>query len=225
MRNKIVLTTTALLLLPFGLEAQQASARSTASAEARVQGETRSENVGSAEGRIETALQTAVDAGIPAFVLDSKVEEGRAKGVPAERIAAAVEARLAALLRARTTIQERVGFDASSAAAETRSDVSLLVATADAIQANVDVEALARVWAAASGESRALATATTAQLVQLGHASADAALRVTTALQRGGGALHDLSASATAALGARGGLGGASLQGAASGAGSVPIRN
>ncbi|MBW3571262.1 MAG: hypothetical protein KY467_09160, partial [Gemmatimonadetes bacterium] len=45
--------------------------------------------------RIETARQRAESAGIPVALLDSKVAEGRAKGVPMDRIAGAVERRLA----------------------------------------------------------------------------------------------------------------------------------
>lgn len=219
MKTGILLTTTALILLPLGLQAQQGSVRTTASADARA--EMRSGNSETAEGRIDSALLMAFEAGIPAHVLESKVEEGTAKGVPADRIAAAVEARLDALLRARTLMEERSG----EAGGEARGDVALLVATADALQANVDAEALARVWGASSGESRLLATATATQLVRLGHSSADAAMRVTGALQSGGSALTDLSASATAALQGRGGLGTGSIQGAGHGAGSVLIRH
>ena len=51
--------------------------------------------------RIDAARRRAESAGIPVALLDSKVAEGRAKGVPMDRIAGAVERRLGALSRAR----------------------------------------------------------------------------------------------------------------------------
>src|SRR4051794_22965269 len=51
--------------------------------------------------RIQAARQRSAQAGIPVALLDGKVAEGRAKGVPEDRIAAAVERRLASLQRAR----------------------------------------------------------------------------------------------------------------------------
>ena len=45
--------------------------------------------------RIEAARRQAAAGGLPVEVLDDKVAEGRAKGVPLDRVAAAVEHRLA----------------------------------------------------------------------------------------------------------------------------------
>ncbi|HUH13161.1 MAG TPA: hypothetical protein VMK65_08625, partial [Longimicrobiales bacterium] len=105
-----------------------------------------------------------------------------------------------------------------------RADVALLVATADALQANVNGDALVQVWGDSPAESRALATATTTQLVRLGHGSADAAARVGAALRQGPGALTDLSARAGAALEARGLSGATGLTGSARGQGGVLLR-
>src|SRR5690606_9670501 len=48
-----------------------------------------------AEARIQAATRRVAAAGIPRSLVESRVAEGRAKGVPAERIAAAVERRAA----------------------------------------------------------------------------------------------------------------------------------
>ena len=49
------------------------------------------------QDRINTALARARQVGIPVALLESKIAEGKAKGVSMERIAAAVERREAAL--------------------------------------------------------------------------------------------------------------------------------
>lgn len=44
-----------------------------------------------ADARVDAALAAAVSAGIPTSLLERKIAEGHAKGVPMERIAVAVE--------------------------------------------------------------------------------------------------------------------------------------
>jgi hypothetical protein len=145
------------------------------------------------ERRIEAARQRAASAGIPVALLDQKVAEGRAKGIPMERIAAAVDRRLDALGRAR----QAMGRAAGSAA-----DLSV---GADALEAGVEPGALGRLAAAAPGDRRAVAIAVLTQLVSEGESSERALSRVTAAL-RGGGpdALRRLPGEAAAER-ARGG--------------------
>ncbi len=83
--------------------------------------------------RIEAARRRADAAGIPVSLLDLKVAEGRAKGVPADRIAGAVEVRLSLLSRAREAMAG-AGRGALSAAE--------LSAGAYALSAGVSTEAL-----------------------------------------------------------------------------------
>jgi hypothetical protein len=51
--------------------------------------------------RIEAARRRALAAGVPVVLLDLKIAEGRAKGIAMERIAIAVENRLALLAQSR----------------------------------------------------------------------------------------------------------------------------
>lgn len=126
---------------------------------------------GDAAQRIETARKRAETAGIPVSLLDLKVAEGRAKGVPAERIAGAVEIRLSLLSRAREAM---VGRETLTAA-----DLS---AGADALAAGVSAEALGSLTRTAPSDRRAVAIAVLAQLVQQGDASDRALERVRLAL-------------------------------------------
>src|SRR5687767_15979527 len=57
------------------------------------------------QARIDAALAKAKSAGIPAALLESKIAEGRAKGVSMDRIAVAVERREAALERASSVLR------------------------------------------------------------------------------------------------------------------------
>lgn len=123
--------------------------------------------------RIEAARRRADAAGIPVSLLDLKVAEGRAKGVPADRIAGAVEIRLSLLSRAREAMAG-AGRGALSAA-----DLS---AGADALSAGVSTEALGSLTRSAPGDRRAVAIAVLAQLVQEGDRSDRALERVRLAL-------------------------------------------
>ncbi|HEU0300137.1 MAG TPA: hypothetical protein VFR37_11795 [Longimicrobium sp.] len=140
--------------------------------------------------RIDAARRRAESAGIPVALLDSKVAEGRAKGVPMDRIAMAVDRRLAALSRAREAMAA-----APRAAPVTQADLSV---GADAIEAGVSPEVLGRLTVAAPGAQRAVAIAVLTELVSQGLSSERALERVTAALQRGPEALRRLPGEAAA---------------------------
>ncbi|HEX6133883.1 MAG TPA: hypothetical protein VFZ24_07965 [Longimicrobiales bacterium] len=142
---------------------------------------------------IDRALERARAAGIPVALLESKIAEGRAKGVPLARIAGAVERRLQTLERASAAVEARHRFTPEE-----------LGVAADALAAGVSEQALRTLSAAAPRERRAVAIAALSQLVQLGHASEEALRQVTAALQRGPEALMNLPAQAAAAAGRRG---------------------
>jgi hypothetical protein len=148
-----------------------------------------------AQARVDAALQTALDAGIPVALLERKIAEGKAKGVPMERIAAAVEARTEALLRAREAMARAQLRNA------TEGDLSV---GADAVQAGVSDAALAEIARSAPTERRAVAIAVLTELVALGHAPERALLQVQTALRRGPEALVNLRAEAASQVQVRG---------------------
>jgi len=148
---------------------------------------------GTPEQRILAARRQAEQAGIPVSLLDTKVNEGRAKNVPMDRIATAVERRLASLGRAREAMG---GARAGLAAAD-------LAVGADALEVGVDPGALRRLAAAAPADRRAIAIAALTQLVRGGMASDRALERVSAALARGAEALRQLPGEAEAAPGQR----------------------
>jgi hypothetical protein len=162
MKSTLFYLTAALVLTPVAVEAQAAAASSSAQAQAKTP-----------QARIDAAMQAAARANVPTSLLASKVAEGEAKRVPAERIAAAVEMRLQSLVRASQTL-ERANLDATS-------EGELAVA-ADALQAGVSENALIKVSKNASGERRVVAVAVLADLVRLGSASETAVSRVNAAL-------------------------------------------
>lgn len=145
------------------------------------------------DDRVERAVSRAIEAGIPPELLTNKVAEGRAKGVPMDRIAAAVERRLAVLQRVRTEIDSRREFSSEE-----------LGVAGDALTAGVDEEALRNISSSAPRERRAVAIAALSQLVRLGHPSEEALRRVTQALNSGPEALMNLPGQAAAAAGRRG---------------------
>lgn len=152
--------------------------------------------------RIEAAFERATAAGIPTSLLETRVAEGRAKGVPMERIAAAVEMRATALTRARDAMSSARGMSAAD-----------LAAGADAIEAGIEAGALRSVIRQARNEDRPVAIAVLTYLHREEGLPVEQALaRVSDALQRGPEALRSLPQSATAR--ARGGS-----QGAPQGAG------
>jgi hypothetical protein len=142
------------------------------------------------EQQVQTALQRAQQAGVPVELLESKIAEGRAKGVPMARIAQAVEQRLAALLHVQAAFAQR----------QTLTTEELGVA-ADAAQAGVSDAALQAVVSRAPAEHRSVAIAALSQLVQLGYTPQQALDQVQRALQRGPAALMNLPAQAAAARG------------------------
>jgi hypothetical protein len=135
--------------------------------------------------RIDQALSRALEAGVPVSLLESKVAEGRAKGVPLERIASAVEQRLATLERVQTAFGERAQLSAQE-----------LGVAGDALQAGVSEVALRTISERAPRDRRAVAIATLAHLVQLGYSSETALERVSEALEQGSEALMNLPAQA-----------------------------
>jgi len=137
------------------------------------------------QDRINTALARARQVGIPVALLESKVAEGKAKGVSLERIAAAVARREASLERASQAIKGK----------ESTSPAELTVA-ADAVESGVSDAVLKAVAESAPRDRRAVAIAALTQLVQLGHVPEAALERVKEALKRGPEALLDLPGQA-----------------------------
>jgi hypothetical protein len=129
--------------------------------------------------RIEAALDRALEAGIPVSLLQSKISEGTAKGVPMDRIAAAVEQRLEGLARAR----EVMGGVAEEL------DAAQLSLGADALGSGVSEAVLAEIAETAPGDQRAVAIAALTHLVAQGTVPETALLRVQEALARGPGGL------------------------------------
>ena len=82
MRRTTLFLTAALAIAPAVLSAQDSTAAGSAAEDPRV----------------HATLETALSAGIPVDLLERKVAEGQAKGVPMDRIAAAVQTRLDALI-------------------------------------------------------------------------------------------------------------------------------
>ena len=160
------------------------------------------------QDRINTALARARQVGIPVALLESKIAEGKAKGVSLERIADAVARREAALERASEALRGQP---------EAASSLSV---GADAVEAGVSEAALKAIADNAPRDRRNVAIAVLTELVEQGHASATALERVTEALKRGPDALANLPAQAAAAR--AGGAGAASGRGGRSGAEGGP---
>jgi hypothetical protein len=112
----------------------------------------------SPEERIHQAMTRAQEVGIPVSLLESKMAEGHAKGVPLDRIAMAIETRLQALERAR---------DVMGRGAEDL-DAAQISVGADALGAGVSEEVLQEMAASSGGERRAVAVAALTQLVLQG---------------------------------------------------------
>jgi hypothetical protein len=136
------------------------------------------------QDRINTALDRARQVGIPLSLLENKIAEGKAKGVAPERLAEAIERRLAALERARAAIGDRP--DAAD---------SLSVA-ADAVESGVSDAALRAIADNAPRDRRNVAIAVLTELVEQGQAPEAALERVRAALARGPEALTNLPAEA-----------------------------
>jgi len=165
------------------------------------------------QARINTALDRARQVGIPVELLESKIAEGKAKGVSLERIAEAVERREAALEKASEAMQgQRNGQGVAP---------SELSAGADAVESGVSDAVLKVIAETAPRDRRAVALAALAQLVENGHTPESALERVQEALARGPAALANLPAQARAE-GRRGGPPDASGRGRGAGAPAGP---
>jgi hypothetical protein len=132
--------------------------------------------------RINTALARARQVGIPAALLESKIAEGRAKGVSLERIAAAIERRQVSLERANQAMRGQADAAAS------------LAVGADAIESGVSEAVLKAVADNSPRDRRNVAIAALTELVHQGQAPEAALERVRDALKRGPDALTNLSA-------------------------------
>lgn len=172
-----------LALAPLTVAAQTADVRSTTQAQGQAQ-------AGPAQARIDAAIQAAARADVPTSLLLSKVAEGRAKNVPQERIATAVEARLSSLVRASSALK-RADVEAGSAAE--------LSVSADALEAGVSESALIRVSRRAPDDRRVVAVAVLADLVRLGQSSESALARVNAAVTTSAG-LANLNAEVSSQL-------------------------
>jgi hypothetical protein len=155
------------------------------------------------QDRINTALARARQVGIPVALLESKIAEGKAKGVSLERIADAVARREAALEKASEALRGQP--DAASS----------LSVGADAVEGGVSDAALKAIADNAPRDRRNVAIAVLTELVEQGHASATALERVMEALKRGPDALANLPAQAAAAR--AGGAGAANGRGGRAG--------
>lgn len=144
-----------------------------------------------AQARIDAMLSGAAKTGIPVSLLQSKIEEGHAKGVSMTRIEAAVQARYSALVHAR---------DVLSKAGDGKPSADELSVTADALQAGASERSVEHVTRTSPPQRRVLATATLGTLVQLGIGSDQAQARVETALAHGMSELANLHAQAATAL-------------------------
>ena len=138
-----------------------------------------------ADEQIQSALDQAQGAGIPVESLESLVAEGRAKGIPMDRIADAVQARMDGLARAQ---QALAGISDLETA-----DVEV---GADALGSGVSEAVLAEIANTAPKERRAVAIAALSHLVGAGIVPAEALSRVQDALARGPAALQNLPAQA-----------------------------
>jgi hypothetical protein len=181
MRTKTLFLAAALALAPVALAAQDSTGTTNTGA--------------GADARVEAALETALNAGIPVSLLERKVAEGEAKGVPMERIAGAVERRLDALLEARDAMTN------ANVGSTTEGELSV---AADAVQGGVSQTALATISRSAPQDRRAVAIAVLTDLVTLGQTSEHALTQVQAALARGPEALANLRAESAAGVQASG---------------------
>lgn len=151
----------------------------------------------SPEARIEAARRQAASAGVPAGLLDNYVAQGRAKGVPMDRIAAAVERRAGLLTQARSALRSAPELTAMD-----------LKAGADALEAGIDAESLRQVIQSARAEDRPVAIAVLTYLHGEGIPVKNALAQVQDAVRRGPEALRTLPAEAKARRGPPQGVGG-----------------
>lgn len=132
--------------------------------------------------RIDAALIQAQESGIPVALLESKIAEGRAKGVSMDRIAMAVEQRLQGLTRAR---------DAMARGADDL-DAAQISVGADALGTGVSEAVLEEISTTTPQERRTVAVAALTHLVGQGIVPEQALTQVTEALARGPGGLSTI---------------------------------
>jgi hypothetical protein len=144
--------------------------------------------------RIDAATAHAREAGIPVTLLESKVAEGKAKGIPMDRIATAVERREASLEKASQALRGRPDVGAA--------DLSV---GADAIETGVSAAVLKAIADSAPRDRRVVAIAALTELVREGHVPEAALESVKDALKRGPDALANLPAQAAGGQGRSGG--------------------
>ncbi len=157
------------------------------------------------------ALMRASEAGIPVSLLESKIAEGRAKGVPLDRIQEAVARRTDALIKASAALQA-AGIESPDAA-----DMSV---GADALQGGVSETVLTTIAATSPAERRTVAIAALGHLVAAGIVPDRALQQVEEALQKGPEALANLPVQAGAVAGSVPAAVG--QPGAAGGVGGIP---
>ena len=160
--------------------------------------------------RINTALARARQVGIPVALLESKIAEGKAKGVSLERIAVAIERRQSALERANQALRGQPDAAAS------------LAVGADAIESGVSESMLTEVAADTPRDRRNVAIATLTELVHQGHAPQAALTRVKDALKKGPDALTNLPGEAASGGRGRGSSAGQGRGNAGGRAGAEP---
>lgn len=191
MRRMIFPLAIAAAIVPAAVSSQtsgSASAASTTQASTGAQSAVSAAADAAAEARIDVAIERATNAGIPAQMLENKVAEGRAKGIPMTRIAAAVEHRAEVLARIQTVLASRPGAEANTVG------TAELIAAADAHEAGISLENISTLSTRA-GNDRAVALTVLADLVASGRAPDHALLRVQNAMQAGGNALGQLRQS------------------------------
>lgn len=141
----------------------------------------------SPESRIEAAMDRIRAVGITGELLEVRLAEGRAKGVPVSRIADAIERRASALIAASQALRE----------ISPRTELSELSAGADAVEAGIPAAVIRQVARAARSEDRPVAISVLTYLHRERNLPLDVAIRnVSAAIERGSDALRELPATA-----------------------------
>lgn len=202
------------MLLPLSLEAQSAEAAARADANASLSADAPDASVAvhsEFDARIQSAMAEARAEGLATALLESRVREGRAKGVSGANIAAAVEQRLSAMLEARQALRGE-GLEATG---------ELVQLGTIAIESGARARQVAEVAAAFSGRARAQALTRLADLAGSGRLAADATAAVRGAMRAPLGVDGEVSGAAQGSMdgaGARAnGAAGAGLDAAAGG--------
>lgn len=149
----------------------------------------------SPEARIEAARDRVAQVGIEPGLLDLRVAEGRAKGVPLGVIADVIERRADALVTAGEALRP---ITPTLRQAD-------LAAGADAVEAGIPAGAIQQVAREARAEDRSVAISVLTYLSSEASLPLEVAIRnVSDAIRRGPDALRELPAQASPAAGVRG---------------------